>query len=169
LAQGRFVKKLLTTCLAHRREKLRAAAADPEQDAADILPALATVRRELEAASKELNELKLESRTGRAEALAECQTLQELRRQAQGEERQELDRRIKAALPSIVESIWVQCQRVSTRHQIVHIQIWLHSGGMRYVQMLPPNLHGTQAWQLEEHDLRRGPYISHTTHMAQPA
>ncbi len=157
------------TALAHRRGQLQAAAADPEQDAADILPALATVRRELETAAKELNALKLESQTGRAEALAECQTLQELRQRAQGEERQELDRRIKAALPSIMESIWIQCQRVSTRHQIVHIQIWLHSGSMRYVQMLPPNLHGVKPWQLEEHDLRKGHYVGDATNMAQPA
>ena len=59
------------------------------------MPLLAKVSAELKAATKEKDALKLESMTGRAEALTETQSLVELRRDAKGEELAELDRRIK--------------------------------------------------------------------------
>src|SRR5262249_34077678 len=110
----------------------------------------------------------------RAEALTECQTLRELRDATEGEERAELERRIRAALPSVVSEIWVQPQKVSQRHQIVHIQIYLRSGQSRCPQLLPRNLHGSAPWQVDGWDLRRGPFIparheSHATALPETA
>ncbi len=82
-----------TTALEHRLGQLQEDAADPEKEY--LLPSLAKVSAELKAATKEKDALKLESMTGRAEALTETQSLVELRRDAKGEERAELDRRIK--------------------------------------------------------------------------
>ena len=159
------------TALAHRQEQLQQATADPEQDAAVILPALARVSADLKASALERDRLQLETHSGRAEALTEAQTLHQLRGKAEGEERAELDRRIKAALPSVVSEIWVQAQKVSDRRKIFHVQIYLRGGTRRYLQLLPMKDCSVRPWQLEGFDLRRGPYreVGDAAADAQPA
>lgn len=146
------------TALGLRQGQLQAAAADPEQDATPLLPILRQISDDLNRSGRELDGLKLESLTGRAEALTECQSLRTYRDEEarSPEERTELDRRIKAAIPSVVSEIWVQPQKVTLRTQIVHVQIFLRSGARRYVQLLPRKLHGVSPWQLHGHDLRAG-------------
>jgi DNA invertase Pin-like site-specific DNA recombinase len=146
------------TRLIHRQEQLIALAADPEEDLTINREVLRRVTEELVGVSTELQALKLESKTGRAEALTEVQTLWQLVAEAEGEERNELDRRIKAALPSVVSEIRVQCQRISERTQIVHVGIYLRSGTCRYVRLMPENLRGVRPWNLDKYDLRRGPF-----------
>lgn len=159
------------TALARRKEQLQEDLADPDQDADDIRPALRKVSEELKASAKELDTLKLESRTGRAEALAECQTLGELWRDASPEERAKLAPRIKNALPGVLSGIWLQAQRASDRRQIVHVQFWLRSGLCRYVQIKPEKLCGVCPWQLESFDLRTGAFrdVGHRARMAKLA
>ncbi len=150
------------TALEHRQRQLQEAVADPYKDAATLLPALALVSGDLKESALERDRLQLETRSGRAEALAEAQTLQKLRDDAVGDERAALDARIKAAIPSVLSGVWLQCQRIDRLNQIVHIQIWLRSGARRYVQILPADLRGARPWQLDDFDLRRGPYREET-------
>jgi DNA invertase Pin-like site-specific DNA recombinase len=155
------------TALTHRQERLQAAAADPDQDEDAILPVLAQVTRELKTTANERDTLQLETTSGRAEALAESQTLWQLRASAAGEEREELNRRIRAALPSVVSSIWCQGQDLGKRKRIVHVQIFLRGGSCRYVQVLPVphanqtavDLAGVDVWQMGNHDLRKGAFV----------
>ena len=162
-----------TTALEHRQRQLQDAAADPDQDAAALLPALSRVSAELKEKAAERQKLQLETRSGRAESLAEAQTLHQLRDAAEGNERSELNARIKAVIPSVLAGVWIQCQRIDRLNQIVHVQIWLHSGACRYVQLSPSNLRGVRPWQLDGFDLRRGPYRpadeADVTRTAQPA
>src|SRR5262249_48057976 len=65
-----------------------------------------------------------------------------------GDELRELDEQIREALPGVVQEIWVQFQKVSARHQVVHVQIWLPEG-VRYFHLLPTNLHGQGVWPLD--------------------
>lgn len=162
--------------LAHRVEVLTREAADLDVEPGPVLAALREVAAERKRVAGELAALKLEERSGRAEALAEAQTLTQMRQGTAGEERAELDRRIKAALPAVVESVWVQNQWVSDRVRIDHVQIFLRSGGVRNVQLLPPRARAAlRAWQLEAdgHDLRRGPFVprqvGHRAAAAEPA
>lgn len=142
----------------HRYEQLQQAAANEEEDLEFTLSAQRQVKADRDSIAKELQALKLESRTGRGEALAEAQSLQALREEAQGDERTELDRRIRAALPEIVSEIWIQCQKVSERHQFVHVQVWLQSGQCRHALVKPENMHGVEPWNLKSWDLRRAPF-----------
>jgi DNA invertase Pin-like site-specific DNA recombinase len=160
-----------TTSLDHRQRQLQEAVADPDQDAAALLPALSHVSADLKATAAEREQLQMETRSGRAESLSETQTLRQLRDDAQGEERAQLNSRIKAALPSVVSGIWLQCQRVDRLRQIIHVQIWLRSGTHRYVQILPQDHRDLRPWQIGDHDQRRGAYIpqeANATGMAQP-
>lgn len=124
--------------LDHRLQELQLAAADPAQDAGLLLPSLRLVAADRETASRQLAERKLESSTGRAEALAETQTLNEARRATVDPgERVRLDQRIKAALPTVVEGIWIRRQPVSARVRIVHVQIFVLGGPRLYLQIVP--------------------------------
>lgn len=146
------------TALTFRQERLTALAADPDEDLESNRAARKAVGEELAATARELDTLKLQSLTGRAEALGEVQTLSELRKKVQGEEREELDRRIQAALPTVVSEIWMQVQKIAERTQIVHIQIFLRSGLRRYARVLPKNLREERPWAIGDHDLREGMY-----------
>jgi len=123
--------------LDHRQEQLTEACADPAQDAAPLLAVLRQVAADKDATALELEGLKLESLTGRAEALTEAQTLWQLRGRAGGTERLELDRRIKAALPSVVKEIIVHARRTGYRTKEITVSIRLRSGNVREVQLLP--------------------------------
>ena len=129
------------TALEHRQRQLQGDAADPEKDY--LLPALAQVSADLKATARERESLQLETRSGRAEALTEIQTLFQLRQRAKGEEREDLDRRIKAALPSVVTRIEMRADRVSARKQVTHIAIHLRSGARRDVRLQPEGRKGT--------------------------
>jgi hypothetical protein len=155
------------------------AAADPTRDLTPLLDLLLAVAEDRKAKATRRDALKLESQTGRAESLGECKELFRLMDRATGEERKALQERVRAALPGVVSAIWVQAQPVAIRSQIVHVQIWLHTGKCRYAEMLlPPNLHGARPWELDPEaggpDLRRGPYVAegqpgHIAAVAQPA
>lgn len=143
------------TALDHRQQQLQTAAADPDQDAAAILPVLATVSKERAETARQLETLKLESLTGRGEALTEAQTLAQLRDDAEGAEREEINHRIRAALPSVVSEIWVKGYRLSVKRQLVHVQIWLRGGSRRDVWLLPRGFRGTLPDGAADADLRR--------------
>jgi DNA invertase Pin-like site-specific DNA recombinase len=119
------------TALRLRLKQLQAAAADLGQDAEPILPALAQVGAEHKAEALRLERLQLECVSGRGEALTETQTLVSYRDRTTGKERAELDRRIKAALPTIIKEIRVCVRRISARQQMTHLRIILHSGSIR--------------------------------------
>ena len=72
------------TALDHHQRQLQAEAADPAK--AYVLPVLAHVAADLNAAARELEALKMESLTGRAEALAEAQSLTDIRGRAGAED-----------------------------------------------------------------------------------
>lgn len=122
--------------LAHRKEQLQTALSDPEQDAADLLPILASIRKQHGDCSEELNGLKMESLTGRAEALAEAMTLRQMRDGTDGEERRTLDERIQSALPTVVSRITVNVQHIDRQRRRVDVRIALQSGGERTVVLL---------------------------------
>jgi hypothetical protein len=92
---------------------------------------------ELVEVNAELKTLKLESLTGRTEALSFAQTLRKLYNDAKGDERRELGRRIKAALPSVVIKIVVLSKRVSPRKAESHVRIFLRGGESRTALVLP--------------------------------
>lgn len=144
------------TALGVRIERLEAQAADLEEDADAIVPILVRVRKDRKRVAGELERLKLEGVTGRAEALVEAQSLAKLYRKTQGADREALARRIRAALPSVIEGIWVLQQKVNAKRYVTHIQVYLLSGGKRCVQLLPEHLHGVDPWQLDDADFRRG-------------
>jgi len=150
------------TRLAARQKQLQQLVADPDRDAAAFVPALDSVSAELKALRRDRERLQQECRSNRAEALAETQSLIQCRAGKSGEELREFDEQIREALPGVVQEIWVQFQKVSARHQVVHVQLWL-SEGVRYFQMLPANLHGSAVWQLDPAaggpDLRRGYFL----------
>jgi hypothetical protein len=106
----------------------------------------------------ELEVLKLESRSGRAEALATVKSLDELLQEAEGTpEEAELRRKLKAAISVVVDSIWVKIQVIDHSHLIGHAQIYLRSGARRYVQLLPENPpKGMKPWDLSDCDFRAG-------------
>lgn len=162
------------TKLEEHRQSLKKRAADPAKATADLLDILETVGEQCKDKAKVLEAMKLESLTGRTESLGECQQLADMVLKAEGEEKRELQERIRSVLPGVVASIWVQAQKVSERTQITHVQIWLHSGKCRYFQLVPENLKGVSPWQLEGWDMRRGPYslasdVSHAAEMAASA
>jgi hypothetical protein len=167
------------TALSLREQQLQNAAADPGQDLGMILPVLRQVVDEKKAVAAERDRLKLESKTGKAEALAEVQeTVKAMRDATTGEARAELDGRIAFALPDVVSEIWLQQQRLSEKRSIFHVQVWLRNGSMRYFQLPPSKLPaGVRPWQLgpdDGWDLRRGPYVpagdhGHVAAVAEPA
>ena len=162
--------------LEKRAKDLQDAAKDTLRDITPILEMAMCVNEERKTKAAERDRLKLESKSGRSQALGECQQLGRMLRDAEGDEKKELQEGIRSALPGVVSSIWVQAQRVALRSQIVHVQIWLHSGECRNVHLSTPNTQGVVLWQLENLgiDLRRGPYIpdeevAHATSMASEA
>ena len=74
----------------------------------------------------------------------------------QDPERDELDQRIKAALPSVVAEIWTRAQRVGPRSQVTHVQIYLLSGERRYVQITPRKPYGVIPADWSGLDFRAG-------------
>jgi len=145
--------------LEHRRGQLKAALANPDEDMDEARDALHQVKEALASAAQERDRLKEESRSGRLEVLTEAQTLVQMRRQTSGTERDELNHKIKAALPTVVSEIWVQAQRISARVHVTHAQLVLCSGRVRTVAILPRRrLDGLPLWVLANHDLRDGPF-----------
>jgi DNA invertase Pin-like site-specific DNA recombinase len=121
------------TDLDQRLQQLQKSAADLGEDADAILPVLAQVGRDHKAAAAELERLQLESVTSRGESLSQTQALIEYRDQTNGDERENLDRRIKAMLPSVVREIRVSITRISQRRQLTNLRMLLHSGTVREV------------------------------------
>lgn len=150
-----------STALLLREGQLRAKAANPDEDMETALEAASAAKAERKRVRRELDALKLQRSNGRVEALSEMQTLREYRDAATGDERDELDQRIQAALPSVVSAIWLQTQPVSERTQIVHVQIFLLNGTVRGSAILPARLpDGFRVWQLGDCDLRSGPFVA---------
>jgi hypothetical protein len=152
------------TALAERLRQLQALLADTDRDPAPYVPAADQVAAELKEVRRQRQQLQQECQSSRAEALTQAQTLIQLRAETTDPaERQALDERIADAIPGVVSQVWIQPQHVSARRAVFHVQIWLHSGECRYFQLLPPQLHGAELWQLDPaaggHDLRRAPYI----------
>jgi hypothetical protein len=151
--------------LDHRVRQLQTYLADPDRDPASILPALDQASAELKALRRRRQLLQQECQSGRAEALTQAQTLIQLRAETTDPaERRALDERIADAIPAVVSQIWVQSQELSKRRALHHVQIWLHNGDCRYLQLPCPHLPaGVAVWQLDPsaggHDLRRGAYV----------
>jgi DNA invertase Pin-like site-specific DNA recombinase len=133
----RRIKELAArlAALEHRQRQLQADAADPAKDY--LGPVLGQVSRDLKETARELEALKLESLTGRGEALGAAVGLIEMREAAAGEELLELDLRIKAALPSVVERITVHVEKLSPKRQVTRLEIQLRGGTVRPVRLLP--------------------------------
>jgi len=143
--------------LDYRKRQLQADAADPDKDY--LLPVLAQVVKEIKATAKELDRLKLESTTGRAEALAEVQSTIDLLEKVRGTDQEEdIRRRVKAAIGWLVDSIWIVVQRFNQLRAIVHVQIYLRAGGRpRYVAYGPATLRPKEnPWDLSDYDFRSG-------------
>ncbi len=139
LERERRIAELTTrrVALDHRRQLLVAAAADPDEDLATNQAARKAVADALATLEEELRRLKLESQTGKAEHLSETQTLAQLYRAAAGDEKAELARRIKAALPAVVRGITVEAVKVSAKRQRTRVTIELRGGGRRAFVLLP--------------------------------
>jgi hypothetical protein len=158
--------------LDHRASVIQSQIEDPVQDAAVIPALVASLRRvaaDKVASLQELERLKLESQTGRGEALAELKTLVDLLKEARGKpEEGELRRQTKAALRHVVEEVWILPQVVTTQKIILHVQIYLRSGRRKPLMILPrPRLSrhpgttarlpvGFRPWLLEGCDFRAG-------------
>lgn len=146
--------------LDYRAKEVQEQIEDPDTAAAvqPLAKSLSKILHEKTEAAKELELLNLESVTGQGEGLAEIQSLIELMDEVRGTKEEEaLRRRIKAALPWIVEEIWLRVQPVGYRKYVGHAQIYLRSGTRRYVQLLPaaPGL-SLLPWDLSSCDFRAG-------------
>jgi DNA invertase Pin-like site-specific DNA recombinase len=143
--------------LDHRLTTVQAAAADPEQDPTAIQALLAIVRQVAPAkaaAARRLEALKLNSRNGRVEALAAVQSLLHLLRRATAgtAEAEQLRRRIKGQLPSLVESIGVLTQAVNSQVKLFHLQIRLRNGKRLHCPIIPDNARSLPLWPVEDRD-----------------
>jgi hypothetical protein len=105
--------------------------------------------------ARRLETLKLQSVSGRAEALAEAQTLNELRATLDGEERREVDERIRNVLPSLVAGIEVEVHPLPPRGKEVDITIHLRSGTSREVRLVLSGTRGKYATRQETPSRRR--------------
>jgi hypothetical protein len=123
--------------LTHRQRLITAAIADPDQDAAPLLEALPTIKTDLQAATDERNRLQQETRSGRAEALGEAQTLVALRVAAEGAELRRIDEGIAVALPLVVSRIEVEREHKGKKTLLIRLAIRLHSGEVRQVVVGP--------------------------------
>ncbi len=134
---------------------------DPENDTPfdDLDKDRSAIRAKVAAAEKELEALKLESMTGRAENLAEVQSLIELLDESQATPASaEIRRRLKGALRWLVDEIWLLIQPVGGRKSIVHAQIYLRAGNRRSAMCDPlagPPV-GTIPWDTAACDFRAG-------------
>ena len=150
--------------LTQREHDIETQLADP--DNANAVPALAKALNRLAtdraAASSELEALKMDSLTGRAEQLGETHSLLDLLQEAKGApDEADLRRRVKAALRLVVNQIWVYVQPVTNRLRVVHVQIYLRSGQRRYIRIPTANLPGGfQPLDLSDSDFRTG-HIPH--------
>jgi DNA invertase Pin-like site-specific DNA recombinase len=155
---GELTGRLVT--LSHLMEA-RGRDLDAEDDPDVSREVRASIKRladEKKSVGKELEALKLQSLTGRAESLETIKSILELLDKAKetpGEE-EVLRRRLKSALRWVVEEIWVDVQPVSQRAYIGHAMIYLRSGGRpRYVQLPPLNARpGLVPWDLSGADFR---------------
>jgi DNA invertase Pin-like site-specific DNA recombinase len=146
--------------LDHRAQLIRNQLADPGQNAkavSHLLEVLKDIGARQSAAAQDLERLKMQSTTGRAEALGETQTLLAMEERAEGEERTQLREKIKGQLRWLLEGVWVLTQRLKRKRRILHVQLWLHGGRNHYFQIpLPASLpSGTTVWGLRNVDLRR--------------
>lgn len=145
------------TALVVKLENIERRAAEPDQDE-DMIPVLLGMAREVKTRKKEvdqqLKELKEEALTGRTETLGETQSLVGLLADTEGEEEERLRGRIKARLRSLVDSIWAIVQPINRTLRIVHVQLRLRSGAVRYVQILPEKPTDVAPWNLKGVDFR---------------
>jgi DNA invertase Pin-like site-specific DNA recombinase len=123
--------------LAARQRDIEADLADPEKDYVRASGAAAVVARELKEATAERDALALETRSGRAAALGQAQTLAMLRMAAEGDALNDIDARIGDVLPLVVRRVEVSAERVSRTRQIVRLTIHLHNGEARHVRIDP--------------------------------
>lgn len=143
--------------LDQREATLQAAAADPDQAGADsILTVLRQVAAHKLATTKELDALKWESRTGRAEALGEAKSLVDQLRDAPPEEAPDLRRRIKGALPWVIEDVRLLVQPVSRSARIAHVQITWRGGRRRETTVHSGPTAGAKPWNCYGLDFRAG-------------
>jgi DNA invertase Pin-like site-specific DNA recombinase len=133
-------------------------AEDDPETRAQLRASLKRLGEEKRLVGAELEVLKLESRSGRAEALATVKSLDDLLREAEGTpEEADLRRKLKAAIQMVVESIWIKVQVINRNYFIGHVQIYLRSGVRRYVQLFPARPpQGFRPWDLSECDFRAG-------------
>lgn len=123
--------------LTSRQRVISASLADPDQEGAPLLDALAIIKRDLEEAVSERNRLQQETRSGRAEALGEAQSLVALRAAATEEERRRIDEALLPVLPLFVSRVEVERERVTRTAQIVRLTISLRGGAVRQVTVGP--------------------------------
>lgn len=155
---GTLTRRMMA--LEQRAREIKKAIEDPDNVAAvgALAKSLTAVEAERLDVTKERDSLKLECLSGPVEALEETQSLLGYRATVTGKERLELDRQIKLLLPTVVEEVWIQCQRISPKKQIIHFQIYLRGGKMRYMWQASGKLPHVEPWYLQNWDLRKGPY-----------
>jgi DNA invertase Pin-like site-specific DNA recombinase len=130
---------------------------DDDEVRKGIKDSLRRLGEERTKAARELETLKLESLTGRGEALAEAQTLVDLLDEVRGTDREpEIRRRLKAAIGWLFDEIWVVVQRFNQMRMVVHAQIYLRSGARRYVRYGPAPRPQEVVWFLRDFDFRGG-------------
>jgi hypothetical protein len=159
------------SAISARVELVQGQIADPMIEK-DLVPPLMETLRRLAAdrveTAQELQKLKLQSQTGRGEALGAVQSLLQLLHKVRGTSEEELiRRRIKAGLGRMVEGVWLLPQQVTERKQVLHVQIYLIGGKKKYIRIppikqagdkflvrsLPP---GINLWDLRDCDFRIG-------------
>jgi DNA invertase Pin-like site-specific DNA recombinase len=151
-----------SVALHHRAGEIQAQIEDPENMAAvaALTKSLRKVLAESEAVAKELEVLKFQSVSGRAEALAEAQSLIDLLEEAkrQGAEREhEVRGLLKAAIGWLVDEIWVVVQRFNQMRYVVHGQIYLRAGARLPFKYGPEEGRpGEKVWDLHACDFRAG-------------
>jgi hypothetical protein len=160
-ARGVRVAQLTAALLARTEHEaqLRRRAAEPGANIEFLLGAASEAAAARKGIARELEELKRQGSGGRVEALAEVQTLRELRDSLQGEERRRLEERIQGALPAVLAEVWLQAQPLAPRRQLIHAQLFLRNGQMIYRVLFRPGVYrGELIWDLLGHDLRAGPF-----------
>jgi DNA invertase Pin-like site-specific DNA recombinase len=140
----------LLTALNHKisQAQQRVAGADDPTVFLDLLGQLGRERKE---AVQRLEAAKARGADEAGDNLGECLSLVALLAGAEGEERDGLRRRVRAALVRLVESVYVVAVRRGRRTLLVAAQVWFRGGGRRRDYLLrigPPG--DWHAWSLSE-------------------
>jgi DNA invertase Pin-like site-specific DNA recombinase len=108
-----------------------------EDDFSPYLDLMKRLSDDKKALAARLEELKAQAQVDRPDSLCEARSLIGLLDGAEGEERQQLRRRVKARIRELVREVWVLVEKFG-RVPVAHVQAYLNGGGVQYFTVHTP-------------------------------